>query len=270
MSEEFGKIKLKLYGLSHERNGSVRADVFAKKMEILIKGLRAADKYVNANKSFNYLISDLKYSSALALIDEVEYSLKSPAERSSVRMLQSAAIDVNEGRGISRDYPKALAKALAQLGDGTEKTFSHGEISLDDDETNVVRFDRFFDKRADRAFDEYLSDATEGTLFEGSTLGTFDGKLKEVDLRGTVASAKLILAAGDFELDCICNSITVDNLRDALDKRVSVSALAYYNGKDRLPEQIEIKKIDQLDSTEDLTKWRGAFDLPYPSEEDIW
>ena len=53
MPDELEKIKLKFYGLRHERNGAVRADVFAKKLASLIKGLRAADRHVNRAKSLN-------------------------------------------------------------------------------------------------------------------------------------------------------------------------------------------------------------------------
>ncbi len=270
MAKEFKRIALKLYGLSHEKNGAVRADVFAKKMALLIKGLRAADKHVNKQKSLNYLITDLEYGSAVAVIDESEYNLEKPAQKSSIKLLQETVRGVNEGRSISKDMPKTLAKIIAEIGDGAEDTFSHGEISMVGDEDNVIRIDKFFDRRADRAFEEYSSLGDECTYFEGTTMGTFDGELKEVDLRGTVARAKLILIAGDIELDCICNSVTVDNLREALDKKVSVSALAHYNGKDRLPEQIEIKKIEMLNTEGNITKWRGAFELPYPNAEDIW
>jgi hypothetical protein len=270
MAAEFGKIKLKLYGLPQEKNGAVRADVFAKKLDVLIKGLRAADRHVNRYKSFNYLITNLEYSSALAVIDEVEYNLKFPAEASSVQLLQNVARDVYDGRGISKDLPRALAKAIAEIGDGTEHTFSHGEVSIDGDDDNIVRIDKFFDKRADRAFEEYLSHDKPETLFDGIAMGTFDGVLKEIDLRGTVASAKLILTAGNVELNCVCNSVTVENLREALDKKVSVSAIAHYNGIDHLPEQIEIKKIHLFNSEGHLTKWRGAFDIPPHLDEDVW
>ncbi|MGO6999491.1 hypothetical protein [Rhizobium leguminosarum] len=270
MRAELGKIQFKLYGLAHEKNGQVRADVFAQKLSVLIKSLRAADQLVNGTKSLSYLISDLKYGSAEALIDEVEYSTKKRAERSSIRTLHSIVADVNGGRGLPHDLPQALAKAVADIGNGSGRTFSHGELGLAGSNENVIRIDQFFDKKADRALAELNQQLDPKSGFEGAAFGTFDGTLKEVDLRGTVASAKLILNVGGKELDCTCNSITVQNLKEALDNRVSISAIAYYNGKDRLPEQIEIKQIRLLDSGQGLQRWRGKFDLPYPSAEDIW
>ncbi|MDH6268410.1 hypothetical protein M2360_003815 [Rhizobium sp. SG_E_25_P2] len=270
MRPELGKIWFKMYGLAHERNGQVRADVFAKKLALLAKGLRAADQYVNGGKSVNYLISDLQYGSAVAHIVEVECNINRRAQESSIREWHSVVRNVNQGWGISRELPRSLVKTIADLGNGSGKTFSHAELGASDDAQNVIRIDQFFDKKADRALEDLNRNSASAGIFRGTALGTFDGTLKEVDLRGTVASAKLILNLGDKEIDCTCNSVTVQNLKEALDNRVTVSALAYYNGNDRLPEQIEIKKIKLLGSGSGLRRWRGQFNLNYAGAEDVW
>ena len=264
------EIELKLFGLSSAGTEDVRADVFAKKLSGLIKALKAADRQCHGNKTYEYYIRDLKYGSAYAAIAERPYSTKKIPQVSSVRAVQSVAASVRDGQGIPKETDPTIASVLAMLGNGADKAFSHGEIGIKGQTDTVVRIDKFFDKRADRAFVEFKSPDNVVNLFEGVAFGTFDGELKEVDLRGTVASAKLILNVGNKELDCTCNSVTVENLREALDQRVTVSALAHYNGRDRLPEQIEIKRIDPLGEAGSLAKWRGEFELPYPSAEDIW
>jgi hypothetical protein len=64
MSKATKQIDLKKYGLAHEANGDVRADVFVRKMDLLLKGLRASDQQVNGQKTLDYLIKDLQYGSA--------------------------------------------------------------------------------------------------------------------------------------------------------------------------------------------------------------
>lgn len=264
------QIELKLFGLQRGADEDVRADVFAKKLAGIVKALKAADRHCHGKKTFEYFISDLKHSSAYAAISEKPYSTKRTPRESSVRVVQLAVANVRDGLGIPKETDPIIAKVLAEIGDGADKAFSHGEIGIKGQTETVVRIDQFFDKRADRAFDEFRSPTNVVSLFEGAAFGTFDGELKEVDLRGTVASAKLILNVGGRELDCSCNSVTVDNLRDALNQRVTVSAIAHYNGHDRLPEHIDIKRIDPLGSVGSLRKWKGRFDLPYPSDEDTW
>ncbi len=264
------QIELKLFGLKGEGE-DVRANVFAKKLSQLIKALKAADRQSHGNKTFDYFISDLEYGSAFAAVAERPYSTKKFPKTSSVLVVQDVAVSVRDGRGIPKETSPTIASVLSMFGRGADKAFSHGEIGVKGQPDTVVRVDKFFEKKAERAFREYKASSNIVNLFEGVAYGTFDGELKEVDLRGTVASAKLILNVGGRELDCTCNSVTVENLKDALDQRVTVSALAHYNGNDRLPEQIEIRRIDRLGDAGSLMNWRGGFDhLPYPSSEDIW
>ncbi len=252
------QIELKLFGLASAGTEDVRADVFASKLSGLIKALKATDRQCHGNKTYEYYIRDLDYGSAYAAIAERPYSTKKVPRLSSVCAVQSAAASVRDGLGIPKETDPTIAKVLAALGNGSDKSFSHGEIGIKGQQDTVVRIDKFFDKRADRAFSEFKSPVIN--LFEGVAYGTFDGELKEVDLRGTVASAKLVLnVGGGVELDCTCNAVTVQNLRDALNQRVTVSAIAHYNGRDRLPEQIDIKRIDPLVNVGSLANWRGEF-----------
>lgn len=271
MTDERATIELKLFGVSGEASSDVRADVFVQKMHLLLVALRAADRQANATKAFDYFISDLRYSSAYAAVAEVPTETEKPLRQSSVNLIHAAVSSVKDGRGIPPGTSATIARTIARLGNGCGKAFSHGEIGVYGNTANIVRIDKFFDRRADMALADFRAKNVAVKLFEGTALGTYIGVLKVIDLRGTVASAKLILDIGGLELDCTCNSVTVDNLKDALDKRVSVSGITYFNGKDRLPEHLEIKRIQKLDrTTAAMQKWNGAFKLDFPHEEDIW
>lgn len=269
MREKLGKIDITFYGLDHEKDGAVRVDVFVQKLTLLVKSLRAVDKHINGRKSLDYLISDLGIGSATVQIVEDEVDHKKPYKRSSVKYFRSVAQNIQEG-SVPQDTPEQVIKPLAELDGGTGKKFSHGEMRFEGDTENVIRIDKSFGGRANQALDSLKSKSRDIPLYAGIAFGSFDGVLKEVDLRGNPARAKLITSIGDKELNCTCNFVTVDKLREALDKRVIVSAVEHYNGKDRLPERIDIKKIQILKSAGTLERWKGAFNIPYPSKEDVW
>ncbi len=268
MKEKLGKIRVTFYGLDHEKNGAVRVDVFAQKLTLLVKSLRAVDKHINGRKSLDYLISDLGTGSATVQIVEDEVDYKKPYKRSSVKYFRSVAQNIQEGSSVPQDTPEQVMKPLAELDDGTGKKFSHGEMRFEDE--NVIRIDKSFGGRASQALDSLKSKGRDIPLYAGIAFGSFDGVLKEVDLRGKPARAKLITSIGDKELNCTCNFVTVDNLREVLNKRVIVSAVEHYDGKDRLPKRLDIKKIQILKSKGTLERWKGAFNIPYPSKEDVW
>jgi len=267
---EVKEVSFKLYGLLHEKDGAVRADVFAKKLADFVSGLKAADKFVNGKKAVNHLITDLEYGSAVARIAEQVYSTTATFDTSGIEYYQKIANDISKGNPVPEDTPVAVLKSLAKLGDGADKTFSHGEIQMPDNDITIVRLDDFFDKRADGILQKFTAPDDVVKYFEGTSFGEFDGTIKEVDLRGKLFSAKLILTAGGLEVDCICNSVSVKNLRESLNKRVIVQAAAMYNGDKKLPERLDIKLITPVSDSGDLRKWRGAFDIPYRQDGDLW
>lgn len=264
------QITMKLYGLRHERNGSVRADVFAKKLSQFVKGLQLADREVNGQKTLEYLIYDLQKSSAVAKCEEYQYSSQRVPEGSSIKYFQSAVNALAQGKAVPQSTPTKLLAAIRDLSNGCDRFFSHGEITTGKDGENVVRIDQFLNSQVKKAI-EKLEDTGKGSvLFSGVAFGNFDGVLKEVDLRGVVARAKLVLTIGGIELDCICNEVTVDNLRECLDKRALVSAAAIYSGESKLPARLDIKKIQLLGASRGVSRWSGAFNVPAQKEDDVW
>ena len=268
MVERLGNIRIAVYGLIHERHGAVRADVFAAKIGALVRGLRASDRHVNGAKCLDYHITNLENGSAKARISESEYSTRKVPERSSVGYFRSIVFCIKDGDPTPKEVPEGVLRAIAAISKHADLQFSHGELSFEDDPADVVRIDKFLEERASRALDKRRSKGP--LLYSGFSYSTFDGTLKEVDLRGTIHRAKLVLSIGALEIDCTCNSITVDNLRENLDRRVSVSALAYYNEVDHLPERIDIKRIEALKKSDRLEHWKGAFKIPSSTNDSIW
>lgn len=264
------EVNFKLFGLLHEKSGAVRADVFARKLAVFVNGLKAADKFVNGKKAVNHLITDLEYGSALAKIQEQVYSTKATFNASGIEYYQKIANDISKGNVIPSDTPIPMLKSLAKLGDGADKIFSHGEIQMPDNNDTIVRLDDYFDKRAENILQKFTGPDDGVKYFEGTSFGEFDGTIKEIDLRGNIFSAKLILTAGGTEVDCICNSVSVKNLRETLNKRIIVQAAAMYDGSQKLPERLDIKLITPVADDGDLRKWCGAFEIPYRQDGDAW
>ena len=262
-------IRLAVYGLIHERHGAVRADVFADKLGSLVRGLRASDRYVNGAKCLDYHITNLERGSAKAHICESKYSTKKVPERSSVRYFQSIVFGIKDDDSTPEEVPDGVLRAIVDISKHADHRFSHGELSFGDNPSDVVLIDKFLEERALRALAKQRSKGSP-LLYSGVSYSTFDGILKEVDLRGTIHRAKLILSIGDREIDCTCNSVTVDNLRENLDRRVSVSALAYYNEVDHLPERIDISKIEAFEESNRIEHWKGAFEIPSPANDSVW
>jgi len=267
---KFNEVEFKLFGLLHEKNGAVRADVFAKKLTQFINGLKAADKYLNGGRSLNYLITNLEYGSAVARITEEQLSTKLTPKNSSIGYYQDTLIDINDGKKIDSDIPKEILKTIASLGDGSSKSFSHGEIEFVGQKNNVIRIDNFFDRRADKVLEVISKPDNIVKAFSGMAFSEYAGTIKEVDLRGKIARAKLFLSAGGREIDCVCNSISVPNLRQALNSRVIVNAKAFYDGYKRLPERLDIQKIRILKKEPNLARWRGAFNFVPEVNESSW
>ncbi|MBS0268204.1 MAG: hypothetical protein JSS54_04385 [Proteobacteria bacterium] len=261
------KLTIRVHGLTHQR--LVDARVFAAKLSSLVQALSKTDKRRNGHKCLQFVISDLKISSAVAEIAEKPASAKYFAQYSSVSAVYETLEAVYNGQTSSLLHEPTLLSALKRLSSGANKDYSHLEIYVDQDESTAVRVDDFFEKQislVEAAREDLLATAKQ-RRFVGTAHASFDGILKEVDLRGAVRRAKLILTAGGAEIDCVCNSVEVPELRESLDKRARVSGIAHYDVSSALPIRVDIKNIKLVKDAADLIKWRGAFKIHNDTEE---
>ena len=96
--------------------------------------------------------------------------------------------------------------------------------------------------------------------FKGNAQGSFDGEVKEVDLRGARPSVTLVLSAGGKQIECVCSQEHIEEIRFSLNRRVRISGLAFYDGKSGLPRRILVNDITPSAATPDFTKWKGSFE----------
>lgn len=102
--------------------------------------------------------------------------------------------------------------------------------------------------------------------FSGAAIGTFDGFLHFVDLRGALPEIKLTLSAGGKQIDCVCRDDDVETIRGSLNKRVRITGRAIYDGRSGLPRRVEVISIAPVGEPADFTKWRGSFE-PFTAPE---
>ncbi|MDK2741315.1 MAG: hypothetical protein NDI90_00235 [Nitrospira sp. BO4] len=261
------KLTMRVHGLAHQR--FVDARVFASKLSSLVRVLTNTDKKKNGHKCLDFVISDLKIGSAVAEIAEKQASVKYVAAYSSVDAVHQILGVVYNGHARELNGQASVLPTLRRLSSGANKHFSHIEIYVDEDEATAVRVDEFFYKQVEVAESdvEALSEASKKRLFSGTAHSTFDGILKAVDLRGSVKQAKLVLTAGEIEIDCVCNDIEVPELGHSLDKRVRASGIAHYDGTTPLPSRLDIKKVQPIKAGADLSRWRGAFKVSSDAED---
>jgi hypothetical protein len=261
------KITLKIHGLEID-NDYVRADVFVEKLRALVDSLKRVDRMEHDNKKrHQYIITDLQIGSALATIREKETGRLRHPVVSSVGALSDIVSSVYDGDAVSASLlPKPLFDNLRKLTRGSAKAFSHAELTFP--QGRIIRIDEFLANRvreAGAAVSENASAPPE--YFHGTAFGTFEGVLQELDARGTLLRGKLILTAG-VELDCVLNKDEIPTVREKFNQRVSVDATGHYDGSQQLPVRLEIRQINTLGDSADLSKWKGALKASKPDDMD--
>jgi hypothetical protein len=247
------EVRLKLFGLDVD-NGLVLADVFASKLKALVDTLKRADRLKNRQKSYDYLIVDLKADSAEASIRE-RTSANATSQVSSVDYVNQVIRAVYSGSKAVGEIPFDLIENLADLPKGSGQGFAHGEVTFNG--SPPIRIDDFFAAQVQRALEPTPLDAPDPP-FQGVSLSSFDGILKELSHLGRIVNGLLILTAGGKRINCIFDSSDFPNLRDSFDRRARVEGLAYYTGEEELPARLEVKRIDLLKDKADLLRWKGA------------
>lgn len=247
-------ISLTIHGLGVD-NGDVRADVFVDKLKALIDSVRVADSHVNGRKSHNLIVTDLASASAHATIQE-RVSVKRKVSNASPLVGQVLSAIYEGDQRVDR-FPSTLVEALAPLAKDVSKRFSHAEIDFG--KGNVIRIDDYFAKQMERALRRIQGDdELDNAAFNGTTFATFDGVVMEIDARGNLMRGKLILTAGGKELDCVFRKEDVAEMRNSFNKRARITAIAHFNGTDKLPDRLDVRGVQPLKQEADLSRWRGA------------
>lgn len=243
------QIELKVHGLTQADHGRVSARLFATKLTQLVAALEAADEMANGDATHDYILANMHMSEPTALLREVP--IKPERDGQSAIPVFNDAVDgikVQDAR-VTRLAP--VVKKISRLTGGVDSRFGFAEVRT---ENNVVRIDEFLRKRATIA-----RKSVKGLWYDGASLGSFDGILDYVDLRGSLPQIKLTLSAGSKEIDCVCSREDIDSLGDALHSRVRVYGRAIYSSTSPLPLRVEVSTIEPIKKDGDLERWRGAF-----------
>jgi hypothetical protein len=263
-----GEVRLRVHGRRDGSSERVPASVFAQKLSILVRALRAADAAVNGRVTHDYVISDLKLGSALVELREEEIPKFGLFEKhSGVNAFDDCVEAIREGSIVrARNFGKC-AVYVSQLAKGSGHRFGYAELWIDHE--RPFRVDEFLLEQTEVVIGgPELSSAFDQAQrwYKGIARGTFEGVVKEVDLRGALPEVKLILTAGGKELDCVFCDVDIERIRQALDRRVRVQGTAYYDGRSGLPRRVEVTAIAPIKEPGDFTRWRGTFD-PFTAPE---
>jgi hypothetical protein len=269
-----GEVRFRLHGRQEDGSERVPASVFAQKLAVLVRALRAADAAVNGRVTHDYVISNLEVGSALVeMREEPIKTAELLPSRSSVSAFEDCVEAIREGQVQRAQLFGKCPRYVSQLAKGSRNRFGYAELWLEHEEP--VRVDEFLleqslavgegDPRIFRG-SANTSGAGEQRWYRGTAHATFEGVVKGVDLRGALPEVKLILAAGGKEIDCVFRGVEIERIREALDRRVRVEGTAFYDGRSGLPRRLEVTRIELTKEVGDFTRWRGTFE-PFTTPE---
>ena len=276
-----GQVRLRVHG-PDPATDELSASVFADKMLSLVRAFRAADKAVNGGKPIHdYMISRLVSSTPTAVLIErplPRYKDQFITGHSGILGFQSCVDAITSGERERALSYGDCAKFVGRLTKGSHTRFRYAEVWTDSD--SVVRVDPFLSERVRAVVSDEAAIAAPSAIieapisdwFEGKAIGTFDGEVRAVDLRGSLPELKLILSAGGKQMDCVCRSVDIESIRDSLNRRVRLSGTAIYDGRSGLPRRLEVSSIETIATGVDISSWKGsfdAFDLDDWGDEDV-
>lgn len=253
------EIELRVHGLTVEDHGSVPARLFANKMKQLVSALEAADILANGKLAHSYVLAQMHMSQPTAVLSEVLLPEIKQRTLSAVPIFNDAVESIKtHDTGVDRF--SSVVRKISLLTSGAGASFSYAEVRTVGG--NIVRIDKFLRERAAEA-----KRVVAHKWFDGAVMGSFDGTLQYVDIRGgSLPEIKLTLTAGGKEIDCICRREDIEALGEALDRRVRVFGRAIYSGASPLPVRVEVASIEPVKPGGDFAKWRGSFH-PFAAED---
>ena len=235
-------------------NGHVLADVFARKLAIFVKAMEAADRSANGQKHFDYVIVDLKATSAAAVVQETRSNRAVP-QFSSAETFGDCMRAIDDARyEVARRHMECVTYIAAMAKDA-DKTFDHIQVTVNGFEPIIA--DKVFLARAQEA--TRLPD--KQSWFRGTAIATFDGTVVVEDIRD-ISSPRLVLrlTAGGKEIECHWLGFSSEEHHNVLGKRVRVQAKAHYDGKSGLPVRLDILQAPTLIKPKpDFLRWGSTF-----------
>jgi len=272
-----GQVRFRIHGPTADEGADtelVSARVFAAKIMALVRALQSASRMANRGKLLHdYKVARLHSSAPTVLLVEHAVPQRRPDiffPHSGIPTFDDCITAVTSGDISHARQFGDCARFLSRLAKGSRKQFGYGEVWTRSD--RVFRVDGFLEERADAvergptAVGD-IPRAGETKWYIGVAIGSFDGTVRAVDLRGALPEIKLVLTAGSRQIDCVCRVEQIETIRTALNRRVRLEGRAIYDGRSGLPRRIEVSHISDPVGITDFTRWRGTFK---PFEIEPW
>jgi hypothetical protein len=182
MSDEEGRLELTLTLHGFDTfNFDVDGEVFARKLMLFLRGIRASDKTVNGKRRHKLLLTALKKASASVSIREQVYT-RGPVPSSGMGYFAAAVDAVYNKRPEARLLPFTVLKDIANLNHGAGHSFSFGEVKSN--QGLLIRLDDYLGKVASSLITEIeIERVARPKRFSGIAYAYFDGVLSAVGTR---------------------------------------------------------------------------------------
>lgn len=245
------RIVIRPVGAPVEDTRLIPVRVFASQFNALLAALKAANAALSSKKSSEFLISHLhKGSNEVGVVEHPGASGLGLAP--AIEFFKRCFSDVYHSEYARvHQYPK-MSAALIKIG-----------RSVDDNYSTVAQFcdveypvDAFFRKQSERLLP---ASRVARKWFCGSAITSFDGKIGEIDYRGSIWTGHLLLSASDRQIQCIFDKARGEDAYNRYgNKRVSITGRAIYTGDSALPERIEVFRINEHPRAESYVDIRGS------------
>jgi hypothetical protein len=232
----------------------IPAETFKNVFDAVFKALKAASKDVHGRASDNnFLVSHLKIGSSEFGFSE-SHNVGDTLS-SSIALFKQAAQAVAHSEFSFASEHQSLAKSLGNLGAKIDTRYSVIAVFGNGEE---IPFDDFFCSQARRLV-TLERDKKTSTLFAGSAIGTFDGRLGDIDYRGSTWKGHLLLHGSSVEIECTFDKSKGEDVYNQFgNKRVSITGRAIYTGDSHLPERIEVIQIREIPLAAEYRDLRGS------------
>ncbi|CAN5246136.1 hypothetical protein BH10PSE7_BH10PSE7_43000 [soil metagenome] len=243
--------------LSKGPNDSTRpipAAVFQRMFNTVFRALKAADQDIQ--KDSRFFISHLAMGSNEFGI--MENSPISVVLTPSINLFKYVAFSVYRSEiAIAEVYPN-LAKSLKKLGKQVHEDFAVFAQFADGQE---LPLDPFFASQI-KKLEKSKTLKIASPFFAGNAIGSFDGRLGDIDYRKAVWTGHLVLHGSNMQVECVFDrSKGEDAFNRFGNKRVTVTGRAIYTGDSQLPERIEVTTMEEVTPATQIRDIRGSLKI---------
>jgi hypothetical protein len=228
----------------------IPADLFNKMFNTVLGALKAAERSIRLEKksraNSEFYVSHLRMGSN-------EFGIV--GRDSTVSLLEQCANTVYRSEyGLAAQYPK-IARKLMELGGRVNPKYA----MVARFHKSEIPIDAFFASQVNRLTQEIASEPRLTPFFIGSAISSFDGRLSNIDYRGSIWRGHLMLPVSEIQIECIFDRrLGEDAYNPFGNKRVNITGRAIYTGDSPLPERIEVVTINPIPAADVAVDIRGS------------